>query len=116
MICHEDDMEVERNLSNQDNQGNAVVVDAIAFDRSWSRSAMITGLRMPWISVSFLSIARHFACESTWAFKTCRATNCWPSRKRSCISKIPIVLTARDRKSTRLNSSHVASSYAVFRL
>ncbi len=30
MICHEDDMEVERNLSNQDNQGNAVVVDAIA--------------------------------------------------------------------------------------
>src|SRR5439155_4308607 len=35
------------------------------------------------------------------------AATCWPSSSRDW-------LKARDRKSTRLNSSHVAISYAVF--
>src|SRR6266849_4814994 len=105
MINCEDDMAVEKNLCNQekqDNQGDEVVlVDAIACDKSWSRSAMITGLRMPWASASFLSMARHFACESTWAFKTCRATNWLQSRKRSCTSKTSIVFTAMEMCSLR---------------
>src|SRR5439155_17642225 len=37
-----------------------------------------------------------------------------PARKRSCSTGTSLSNTAQDRKSTRLNSSHVAISYAVF--
>src|SRR6266702_1977360 len=44
-----------------------------------------------------------------------RGERCWPGRGRCCISpQCNSPAPGRDRKSTRLNSSHVASSYAVF--
>src|SRR6266566_6296919 len=42
---------------------------AIACGKSWCRSAMITGLRMPREIASTLSMARHSAYGSTWAFQ-----------------------------------------------
>src|SRR5439155_23317228 len=36
------------------------------------------------------------------------------ARKQTIIEPVQVVWTQRDRKSTRLNSSHVAISYAVF--
>ena len=70
MICLEDDMAVERNLINQEHQGDEVLVNAIACDRNWSPSAMITGLRMPRASASTLSTAKamplsHFVSSMT---------------------------------------------------
>src|SRR5690625_2923001 len=35
-------------------------------------------------------------------------------RDRNILSQLPVAALSRDRKSTRLNSSHVAISYAVF--
>src|SRR5439155_25646659 len=45
--------------------------------------------------------------------RACRPP-CWKRRQSEFLSLRPPPLPARDRKSTRLNSSHVANSYAVF--
>src|SRR5690625_6361198 len=55
-----------------------------------------------------------------WLMPSFDLTNIIPMPHASAIWlaswKAPLIRTGGDRKSTRLNSSHVANSYAVFRL
>src|SRR5438034_8064252 len=39
---------------------------------------------------------------------------CWDALKHAERARIHVFISTRDRKSTRLNSSHTVSSYAVF--
>src|SRR5258708_29089817 len=51
-----------------------------------------------------------------WAPASCAETCCWIATTTGCVLRIGIgaSASARDRKSTRLNSSHQIISYAVF--
>src|SRR5207253_11049836 len=85
---------------------------------------------LPISAIAFATIGHHFTLESDGAHGHCRAplTAGWPHQFASGRAKhrrarfddsdrerrIDQLASAQDRKSTRLNSSHVAISYAVF--
>src|SRR5438045_4562799 len=46
---------------------------------------------------------------TSWPFHACRYRTC-----RWDVTRVPVCPDAKDRKSTRLNSSHLGISYAVF--
>src|SRR5207253_8149664 len=59
------------------------------------------------------SAIRYSVRSGRWMSATSSPSGCRPSR-RSSSARVRRVSAVRDRKSTRLNFSHVAISYAVF--